>query len=291
MVSTCMITKKERRELKIPDTDISCRQDIFQILTVPDTVVKYGYCSDVYVQTSLLDFYSKLDDMETAEKVFNDMPEKNVISWNSILFGFLKAGELCKARGIFDKIPIKDVVSWNSMILGYAKAGDFERANHLFAQMPDRNSASWNSMISGLKEALQLFNEMRKHNVNVQPDEMTFACAISACSQLGDLEFGLWIETYRSKIGVELDDHLATALVDLYAKCGNIEKAYELFHGLKKKDVVAYSALIFGCGINGKAFEAIRLFREMTTAQIRPNSITYSGILTAYNHAGLVEEG
>ncbi|KAF9615362.1 hypothetical protein IFM89_023013 [Coptis chinensis] len=163
--------------------------------------------------------------------------------------------------------------------------------------MGEKDLLSWNAMIacyaqnSRPKEALQLFNEMRNHNVSVQPDEMIFDRAISACSQLGDLKFGLWIETYLSKIGVELDDHLATALVDLYAKCGNIEKAYELFHGLKKKDVVAYSALIFGCGINGKAFEAIRLFREMTTAQIMPNSITYTGILTVYNHAGLVEEG
>ncbi|KAF5183837.1 Pentatricopeptide repeat-containing protein [Thalictrum thalictroides] len=322
-------------------------------------VFKYGFNLNVYVQTSLVDLYSKLGNMETAQRVFNEMAEPNVVSWNSILHGHLKAGDLSKARQVFDEIPMKDVVSWNSMISGYAKAGEMGQANCLFEEMPERNSASWNSvlcgyadsgnmeearklfiempqrsnvtwiaMISGYskcgnvdsarklfdsfrekdlvswnamiacytqnsrpKEALQLFHEMRKHDVNIQPDEMTFSCVISACSQLGDLEFGLWIKTYMSRIGVALDDHLATALIDLYAKCGCIDKAYELFHGLKRKDVVAYSAMILGCGINGNTSEAIRLFDEMITANISPNSVTYTGILTAYNHAGLFEEG
>ncbi|OVA07679.1 Pentatricopeptide repeat [Macleaya cordata] len=322
-------------------------------------VYKYGFSCDVYVQTSLVDFYSKLGDIERAQKVFDEMPERNVVSWNSILYGYLKSGKLEEAKSVFDEIPMKDVVSWNSMISGYAKAGDMREASSLFEQMPERNPASWNSMISGYvdfgdirsarrlfnempqrsnvswitmisgyskcgdvnsaqelfdqigekdllswnamiacyaqnsqpKEALQLFNKMRKPNANVQPDQMTLASVISACSQLGDLRFGLWIEAYISKVGMELDDHLATALIDLYAKCGSIEKALELFNGLRGRDIIAYSAMILGLGINGKALDAIRLFEEMLDAEIRPNEVTFTGILTAYNHAGLVEEG
>ncbi|KAF8379318.1 hypothetical protein HHK36_028752 [Tetracentron sinense] len=322
-------------------------------------VHKYGYNSVVYVQTALVDLYSKLSDIETAQRVFDEMAERNVVSWNSILSGYLKSGELTTARRVFDEIPLKDVVSWNSMVSGYAKAGDMGQASSLFQQMPLRNSASWNAMISGYvdsgeilvarrffnempqknnvswitiisgyskcgdvdsargvfdrmdekdqllwnamiscyaqnsrpKEALQLFNKMRKPNINVQPDEMTLASVISACSQLGDLRFGSWVESYMSKLGIEVDDHLATALVDLYAKCGSIDKAYELFCGLRKRDLVAYSAMILGCGINGKSLEAIRIFEEMVDARIHPNLVTFTGLLTAYNHAGLVEEG
>ncbi|KAL5728037.1 hypothetical protein ACHQM5_001162 [Ranunculus cassubicifolius] len=318
-------------------------------------VVKYGYNADVYVQTALVDFYSKLGDIGSAQSVFDEMPERNVVSWNSILFGYLKAGELEKARKVFDEIPVKDVISWNSMISGYAKSGNIVQAGYLFDQMPERNSASWNAMISGyadrgdmdaarrlfdkmpcrsnvswiamisgysrcedVSSAFELFDQMREKDLlawnamiscyaqnskpkeaielfkkmgNTQADKMTFACVISACSQLGDLKYGLWIEKYIKQIGIEVDDHLATALVDLYAKCGCIDKAYELFRRLKQKDVVSYSAMILGCGINGKPLEAIQHFRDMETARIRPNTVTYTGILTAYNHAGLAEEG
>ncbi|XP_058104651.1 pentatricopeptide repeat-containing protein At4g22760 [Magnolia sinica] len=328
-------------------------------ISIHAQVYKFGQECDVYVQTCLVDFYVKLGDMGIAQRVFDGMPERNVVSWNSILSGYLKAGELGTARRIFDEIPAKDVVSWNSMVSGYAKARDMGRAESLFEKMPQTNAASWNGMIGGYihcgnieaarklfddmpersnvswitmisgyskcgdvdsarwlfdqmsakdlpawnamiacyaqnsrpKEALQLFNKMRKLNVNMRPDEMTFVCVISACSQLGDLRFGSWIESYMQRIRIELDDHLKTALIDLYAKCGSMDKAYELFCGLRTRDLVAYSAMIFGCGINGKAVDAIRLFEEMVDDKISPNAITFTGLLTAYNHAGLVEEG
>ena len=331
-------------------------------ISIHGQVQKFGFScggDGIYVETALVDFYCKLGDMEIARKMFDEMAERNVVSWNSMLAGYLKSGDLVVAQRVFDEIPQKDVISWNSMISGYARAGDMEKASSLFQQMPERNFASWNAMISGHvefgdidsarsffdampqknnvswmtmisgyskcgdvdsacelfdqvggkdlllfnamiacyaqnsrpNEALNLFNNMLNPYVNVQPDEMTLASVISACSQLGDLRFGPWIESYMRRLGIEMDGHLATALLDLYAKCGSIDKAYELFHGLRKKDLVAYTAMILGCGINGKAIDAIKLFDEMVDAQIFPNSITFIGLLTAYNHAGLVEEG
>ncbi|CAI0413476.1 unnamed protein product [Linum tenue] len=141
------------------------------------------------------------------------------------------------------------------------------------------------------KEALQLFDQMLKHHVDIQPDKLTLVSVISACSQLGDLRFGSWIESYMKSIKVERDDHLCTALIDLYAKCGNVQKASELFNSLEKKDVVAYSAMILGFGINSKIDEATKLFKSMVDARIPPNSATFTGLLTGYCHAGLVEEG
>ncbi|KAM7531182.1 hypothetical protein LguiB_034592 [Lonicera macranthoides] len=69
------------------------------------------------------------------------------------------------------------------------------------------------------KEALNLFNEMLQPNVGIQPDKITLASVISVCSQLGDLRFGSLIESYLSKVGIGMDDHLATALIDLYTTC------------------------------------------------------------------------
>lgn len=320
---------------------------------------KLGFCTCVYVQTALLDLYSRVSDMETAQRIFSEMPQKNVVSWNSTLFGYVKLGNIKMARKIFDEIPDKDVISWNSMISGYAKIGHMEQAGLLFKQMPQRNSSSWNAMLSGYidcgnidsarrlfdampqrsniswitmiagyskcgdvdsarllfdqmaakdllvynamiacyaqnsqsREALLLFNDMIKPNVNIFPDEMTFSSIISACSQLGDLQFGSWIESCMLRLGIRMDNQLVTALIDMYAKCGSIDEAYQLFNGLRKKDVVSFSAMILGLGINGRAIDAVRLFDDMIEADINPNLHTFSGLLTAYNHAGLVEEG
>ncbi|CAN1748006.1 Pentatricopeptide repeat-containing protein At4g22760 [Linum perenne] len=196
---------------------------------------KYGFGGCVYVQTALVDLYSKLGDMDTAQKAFDDTIDKNVVSWNSILSGYLK------------------------------------------------NSRP--------QEALQLFSQMLKTHGYIQPDKITLVSVISACSQLGDMTFGSWIESYIRNAGIDRDDQLNTALIDLYAKCGNIQKADELFNSLNKKDMVAYSAMISGFGMNGKINEAIKLFEAMEEAQIPPNLATYTGLLSAYCHAGMVEEG
>ncbi|KAI4345459.1 hypothetical protein L6164_012583 [Bauhinia variegata] len=327
-------------------------------ISIHGQVVVFGYNSCVYVQTALLGLYSKMDDVGTAQKIFDEMSQKNVVSWNSMLSGYLKAGNLPEAQKLFDEIPRKDVISWNSMVSGYAKAGKMDQACSLFQQMPERNLASWNAIISGFiecesivsarecfdamparnsiswmtiiggyskvgdvesarklfdqmnekdllsfnamiacyaqnskpKEALELFNDMLKSGIRVQPDKMTLASVISACSQLGDLKYGFWIESLMNEFGIPLDDHLATALIDFYAKCGSIDKAYELFHGLRKRDLVAYSAMIYGCGINGRVSDAIKLFEHMVNESICPNLGTYTGLLTAYNHAGLIVE-
>ncbi|KAK9080417.1 hypothetical protein SSX86_000175 [Deinandra increscens subsp. villosa] len=322
-------------------------------------VYKYGFCGDVYVETALVGVYTKLGDMETAHKVFDEMSERNVVSWNSMIDGYLRSGDFATAEVVFSGVPNKDVVSWNSMVSGYSRTGDMEKALKLFDEMPERNLISWNAMISGYiecgkldlarkfydsmlqrntiscitmiggyskcgdivsarklfsetdrmdhllynamiacyaknsrpKEALQLFDEMLQTNVNIQPNKMTLATVISACSQLGDLTFGSWIhEHYMNQTGITMDDHLRTALIDLYAKCGSIDKAFKLFHNLQNKDVVAYTAMILGCGINGKQQIAIKLFDEMTESKIRPNLVTFSGLLTALSHVGMVEE-
>ncbi|KAL8112374.1 hypothetical protein AgCh_019903 [Apium graveolens] len=334
-------------------------KDLWGGISIHAQIHKYAFFDDVYVETALVDFYSKLNDIETSRKIFDDMERKNVVSWNSLLIGYLKNGDLPLAQRFFDEIPEKDVISWNSMITGYLRTGDVDQAYSLFEKMPERNTASWNAIIGGYvncgkielarayydlmpkrnnvscitmiagysrcgnvesanelfnqmdekdqvlynamiacfaqnsrpQEALQLFNEMIQPRVNIQPDKMTFSSVISACSQLGDLCFGVWVESYMRKLEIRMDDHLATAFIDLYAKSGSIDKAFELFRGLRKKDLVAYTAMILGCGINGRDSDAIELFEKMIHSEISPNLVTFTGLLTAFNHVGMVEEG
>ncbi|PHT27421.1 Pentatricopeptide repeat-containing protein [Capsicum baccatum] len=222
------------------------------------------------------------------------MPERSTASWNAMISGYIDSGKIELARSFFEAMDQKNSVSYIVLISGYSKCGDVESAEELFGQLRRKDRLVYNAMIacyaqnSRAKEALRLFNEMLR--LDLLPDGMTLASAISACSQLGDLKFGSWIESFIRGTGIQMDDYLATSLIDLYAKCGSIDKAYNLFHGLIKKDLVAYTAMILGCGINGRANDAIELFDEMMNAEINPNIVTITGILTAYSHIGMVEE-
>ncbi|MQL72890.1 hypothetical protein Taro_005260 [Colocasia esculenta] len=254
---------------------------------------------DIISWNTMVSGYAKAGDMTAAVALFQRIPEKNSETWNGMISGYVEYGDMESARKLFDEMPEKSNVSWTVMIGGYARQGDVDAARLLFDKMGSRERFAWNAMIACYaqngrpREALRLFNRMLKVHVSggAQPDEKTFSCLLSACSQLGHLRFGRWLESYIANVGVELDDQLRTAFVDLYAKCGSIDRAFELFNRLGMRDVVSYSAMIVGCGINGKSTEAIYLYKQMLDDKISPNEVTFMGLLTAYSHAGLVEEG
>lgn len=278
---------------------------------------------------SLLQGYLESGELEEARKVFDDIPEKDAVSWNLIISSYAKRGDMCSARALFLAMPSKSSASWNVLIGGYMSCGETELARGYFDAMPQKSSVSWITMISGYaksgdvesaeevfglmskkeklvydamiacyaqnskpKEAVKLFSRMLESSSGVvQPDEITLSSVVSASSQLGDTSFGTWVETYVTEHGIETDDLLSTSLIDLYMKGGEFDKAFKLFNGLNKKDTVSYSAMITGCGINGLATEANRLFREMIDKKITPNQVTFTGLLSACSHSGRVQDG
>ncbi|XP_043709986.1 pentatricopeptide repeat-containing protein At5g66520 [Telopea speciosissima] len=214
---------------------------------------------------------------------------------NALLHVYAKSGSLESAHRLFDRVNQRDTVSWNSMVDGYAKSGDMERARELFNQMPAKNVISWTSIISacvgaGLsKEALHLFHQMQ--NAGVEPDNVVLARILSACAHLGALDQGRWIHAYIDKREMQIDPVLGCTLVDMYAKCGDVEEALSVFRNIKKRGVPAWTAIITGLAIHGRGREAIDLFEEMKRTGIKPNVITFTGALTACSYAGLVDEG
>lgn len=228
-------------------------------------VTKLGYGNDVYAVNSLINSYTVTGNFELARLLFDRIPKPDHVSWNSVIKGYAKAGKMGAALTLFRKMPEKkNVISWTTMISGYVQAG--------------MN-----------KEALQLFHEMQ--NSDVEPDNVSLANALSACAQLGALEQGKWIHSYLDKARIRIDSVLVCVLIDMYAKCGDMEEALGVFKSVKDKSVQVWTALISGYACHGHGREAISRFMEMQKVGIKPNAITFTAVLTACSYTGLVEEG
>lgn len=215
---------------------------------------------------------------------------------NSMLDMYVKCGSLAKAGEIFDKMEVKDVFSWTSMINGYAKIEEVDLARKLFDEMPRKNVVAWNAMIAGYSqnsrpnEALELFLQME--NNGLVPMESTLVCALSACAQSGRMNLGLRIYDYYIKQQlVKLSIILGNAFVDMYAKCGNIRAAREIFDEMPKKDLVSYNSIIVAYASHGHAHKALHLFEQMINVGFKPDEITLVGVLSACAHGGLVKMG
>ncbi|KAA0036221.1 pentatricopeptide repeat-containing protein [Cucumis melo var. makuwa] len=221
----------------------------------------------------------------------------DVFALNALLHVYALCGEIRYARQMFDNIPERDAVSWNIMIDGYIKSGDVKTAYGIFLDMPSKNVVSWTSLISGLVgaglsvKALSLCYEMQ--NAGFELDGVAIACLLTACANLGALDQGRWLHFYVLNNGVDVDRVIGCALVNMYVKCGDMEEALRVFGKLKgdQKDVCIWTAMIDGFAIHGRGVEALEWFDLMRREGIRPNSITFTAVLRACSYGGLVEEG
>ncbi|KAL2522298.1 RNA pseudouridylate synthase [Forsythia ovata] len=145
------------------------------------------------------------------------------------------------------------------------------------------------SRISDFREVLSLFREMEE--VNVKPNESVLVSAITACAHIGALAQGLWIHSYAKWCKFDSNPILATALVDMYSKCGCVELALSIFEGITDKGSRAWNAIISGVAMNGDALKSLQLFDEMVLSGIQPTEATFVSVLSACTHANLVDRG
>ncbi|KAL7091517.1 hypothetical protein ACP275_12G111100 [Erythranthe tilingii] len=191
-----------------------------------------------------------------------------------------------------------DVYANNSLIHFYASCGQSESARKVFDKMPDRSLVSWNSIIDALvqmgefDDALRMFVEMKP---SFDPDGYTVQSVIDACAGLGALSMGMWAHAYvlrNCEIDANFDILVKNSLIEMYCKCGSLRMALQVFHGMSKRDVNSWNAMILGFAVHGEAERVFEHFDQMVSEErIQPNPITFVGVLSACNHRGLVEEG
>ncbi|CAN8302369.1 unnamed protein product [Cochlearia groenlandica] len=188
-----------------------------------------------------------------------------VLNTNLIIESLIKAGECGLANRVLRKSSYTDVISWNLIIGGYVKNLQYEEA------------------LKTLKCMLR-FSEFK-------PNKYSFSSALAACARLGDLHHAKWVHSLMIEARIELNPILCSALVDVFAKCGDIETSREVFKTVEKNDVSIWNAMITGFATHGLAEEAVRVFAEMEAEHVSPDHITFLGLLTACSHCGLLEEG
>ncbi|XP_077219610.1 uncharacterized protein LOC143853757 [Tasmannia lanceolata] len=177
----------------------------------------------------------------------------------------------------------------------YAKCGCVEDARIVFDKMPERDLVSWTSMISGYahngynSETLEFFDLMR--GSNIKSNRVSLLSALLACGRLGALRKGEWFHNYAIQMGFESDILVATAVIDMYVKCGSLDLGRYLFERTREKDVVCWSSMIAAYGIHGHGRKAIDIFIQMIKAGVKPNCVTFTCLLSACSHSGLLEEG
>ncbi|XXG86733.1 hypothetical protein AAC387_Pa11g1568 [Persea americana] len=227
---------------------------------------------DEVVAVYLFNACSQLGDLNLGRRleglVRETCADYNSYVLNSLIDMYAKCGSIGDARKVFDQMSERTIVSWNSIVAGYARCGNMESAKRLFGCIPQKNNVSWSTLLNGFvqngafKEALMVFREMQAKGVT--PNDASITGVITACSHLGALELGRKVHAGLDERRVQSDTVLSTALVDMYAKC---------------------------LAIHGKASNCIDVFSEMVRNGIRPDSITFVGILSGCAHAGWLKEG
>ncbi|OVA19864.1 Pentatricopeptide repeat [Macleaya cordata] len=214
-------------------------------------IVKYGLKSNLSVCNSLITLHLRMGDIESARKVFDQMEERDVVSWTAILDVYVEMGNLVEARRIFDEMPERNEVSWSAMIARYSQNGDAEEALKLFHLM----------VLDGYK-----------------PNISCFSIVLTALASLEALPLGTNIHGHLIKIGMEEDVFIGSSLIDMYCKCGKTEDGRRVFDSLSEKNVVCWNSMASGYSLNGKLEEARELFDRIP----KKNTVSWNTMISGY---------
>ncbi|KAK1259914.1 Pentatricopeptide repeat-containing protein [Acorus gramineus] len=214
--------------------------------------LRFGLAGDLFVRNTLMKVYSNHGSVADARQMFDESPVRDAFSHNTIIDVYVKIGELGIARRVFDAMPCRDVVSWGTLLSGYARMGLGE-------------------------EAIGLFDRM-------------LVAALSACAQIGALDRGRAIHEYIGRRSpVSLNVYVSTALVDMYAKCGCMDLAREVFEASLYKNVFTWNAMVVGFAMHGHGELSVEYFYRMLKGSVRPDGVSFLGVLVGCSHAGLVD--
>ncbi|XP_019462528.1 PREDICTED: putative pentatricopeptide repeat-containing protein At3g47840 [Lupinus angustifolius] len=258
---------------------------------------------DVVSWTTLITTYAQMGEEEYAVEAFKRMRKSYVIP-NEYTFAAvisacanlanIKWGE--QIHGHILRLGMVDALSVaNSIITLYSKCGMLTSASVVFHGMTKKDMISWSTIIAVYsqggyaKEAFDYLSWMRREGP--KPNEFAFASVLSVCGSMAFLEQGKQVHAHVLCIGLDHETMVHSALISMYSKCGSLQEASKIFHGIKNNDIVSWTAMISGYAEHGYSQEAISLFEKISSIGLKPDYVTFIGVLTACSHAGLVDLG
>ncbi|KAK7292304.1 hypothetical protein RIF29_08082 [Crotalaria pallida] len=309
--------------------------DLTSAASTHSNLVKSGLSDDTFTTNHLINCYLRLLRIDHARKLFDQMPQPNVVSWTSLMAGYVSHDQPIVALGFLNQMQAtlvlpneftfatlinacsvlanldigrrvhalvqimgfgSNLVVCSSLIDMYGKCNFVDEARLIFDSMCVRNVVSWTSMITTYAQnaqghhALQLFREFN-HSQLDKPNHFMLCSVISACSSLGKLGSGKVTHGVVIRRGHDANDVIATALVDMYAKCGCVRYSYQIFRRIRNPSVIPYTSMIVGAAKYGLGALSLQLFQEMVDRKIKPNDVTFVGVLHACSHSGLIDKG
>nr|AKH05149.1 chlororespiratory reduction 21 [Cypripedium formosanum] len=270
--------------------------------------IGHGYCIrnnlelDLVVASNIINMYASCDRILYAERVFNTTKLRDLVLWNTMISAYAQYGLSGQALRIFYQMQLEgvppNVRSWNLIFLAFLRNGQAIEAQDMFALMKDSklhpNLVTWTTLICGFArngygcQAIQLFIQMQ--STGIRPNSVCIIGVLLACANVASLRFGMAVHGHVLRKGFLTSLCVTTSLVDMYAKCGSIEVAREVFEKAPKKTLPLYNALISGYSLYGQFKEALELYNCIQEEGLVPDCITFTGLLSACSHSGLVNE-
>lgn len=294
-------------------------------------VMKGGFDWNCVISSVLIDMYGRNYESGDAYRLFDELPEVDAICWTSVISAFTRNDLFEEALGFFYAMQRSDglspdeftcgtvltacgnlgrlkqgkevhskvitsglcgnVVVESSLVDMYGKCGSVDESQRVFDGMSKRNSVSWSALLGvycqngGFKSVINIFRKME------EADLYCFGTVLRACAGLAAVRQGKEIHCQYMKRGGWRDIIVESALVCLYAKCGCISFAFRIFKEMPVRNLITWNSMICGFAQNGKGEEALRVFDEMIKEGVKPDYITFIGVLFACSHRGLVDQG
>ncbi|KAH6820429.1 hypothetical protein C2S53_002587 [Perilla frutescens var. hirtella] len=294
--------------------------------------IKLGFLSQAFALNSLMHMYISCGALSDTLTLFRRASVKlDVTSWNTIIAGCSRNGHFWEALEYFDlmkqaqvycsSVTFGSVISacgnlglgiegklvhglalktgastdirvQNSLVTMYGRLGDSESARLAFNLSHDHNLCSWNCVISAMsqnedaKKALELFRSLE-----FEPNEITISTVLSACAQLGAMTYGKQIHGHVFRSNLHKNPYISAALMDMYSNGGRLDIGERVFLYSPEKSVAAWNSLISAYGFHNLGCKAIQTFNDMIRSGVHPTSSSFTSLLSACSHAGLVDEG
>ncbi|KAG6474931.1 pentatricopeptide repeat-containing protein At3g24000, mitochondrial-like isoform X1 [Zingiber officinale] len=250
--------------------DLNCKPNLFTIAFVMKSC---GALRCHRLSLQLHGFVEKLD--------FGRHPEAGA----SLIDMYVKCGAVDLASKVFGVLKSPDLFCWNCMLSGYASSYEVGRTIKVFDKMPERDVVSWNTMISLLshcgqeREALSMIIDMSTQGY--EPNSTTYTYVLTACTSILDLGWGKHLHAHIIRSQKSIDVFFGSALVDMYAKCGDLGSAKRTFDGLHDRNSVSWTALIAGYSHSGLMEQAMKLFNEMRSVPMSLDPFTLATVVSA----------